>query len=98
MISRRTLATLAAAALAVCACGDKAHEAGGSKELRFSVLSTESAQNMGEYWRPILADLSSQTGLKVTPYFTSNYTLLIEAMKSKKTDAGWFSNRSGLEA
>ena len=53
---------------------------------------------MEAYWRPILADMAKQTGLKVTPYFSSNYTLLIEAMKFKKTDAGWFSNLSGLEA
>ena len=53
---------------------------------------------MEAYWKPILADLATQTGLKVTPYFSTNYTLLVEAMKARQTDAGWFSNRSGLEA
>jgi phosphonate transport system substrate-binding protein len=49
-------------------------------------------------WRPILADMEKQTGLKVTPYFARDYTPLIEALRLKETDAGWFSNLSGLEA
>lgn len=90
--------------LGVCAavltgCGKKADDGGGSpNEVRFSVLSTESTQAMSEYWAPILADMEKQTGLKVTPFYSNNYTLLVEAMKFHKTDAGWFSNRSGLEA
>jgi phosphonate transport system substrate-binding protein len=67
-------------------------------EVRFSVLSTESTQTMGQYWAPILADMQKETGLKVTPYFSNNYTLLVEALRFKKSDAGWFSNQSGLEA
>ncbi len=100
MITRRLFAAQAGMAASLAACG-KAGMAGGAApagEIRFSVLSTEASASMAEYWRPILADMSRQTGLRVTPYFTSNYTLLIEAMKFKKTDAGWFSNRSGLEA
>lgn len=34
----------------------------------------------------------------VKPFFASNYTALIEALRFKQTDAGWFSNQSGLEA
>src|ERR1019366_7903312 len=32
------------------------------------------------------------------PFFSSNYALLVESMKSRKSDVGWFSNLSGLEA
>jgi phosphonate transport system substrate-binding protein len=53
---------------------------------------------MSQYWQPILADMEKQTGLKITPYYSNNYTLLVEALRFKKTDAGWFSNQSGLEA
>jgi phosphonate transport system substrate-binding protein len=53
---------------------------------------------MSQYWQPILADMEKQTGLKITPFYSNNYTLLVEAMRFKKTDAGWFSNQSGLEA
>jgi len=100
MITRRTLAGMGLAGLSLAACGE-AGESGGARppgEVRFSILSTEAAQSMEQYWTPILADMATQTGLKVKPFFSSNYTLLIEAMKFKKSDLGWFSNRSGLEA
>ncbi len=99
MIPRRLFTVVILGAL-LAACGRPAATPGGGAtgEIRFSVLSAESAQNMAAYWRPILADMARQTGLKVTPYFSNNYTLLIEAMRFHKTDAGWFSNRSGLEA
>ena len=97
----RRLRALALGALAVAAsaCSKGPHTTGpAAHEVRFSVLSTESSQNMASYWEPILKDMEAQTGLKVIPYYSTNYTLLVEAMKAKKTDAGWFSNRSGLEA
>ncbi len=62
------------------------------------MLSTESAQNMESYWKPILVDMEKQTGLKVKPFFSSNYSSLIVAMGADQTDVGWFSNQSGLEA
>jgi phosphonate transport system substrate-binding protein len=68
------------------------------KTLTFSILSTESSQNSLESWRPFLADMEKATGLTVKPYVGSNYTTLIEAMRFKQTDLGWFSNQSGMEA
>lgn len=100
MITRRGLAVLGGGALALAAC-DKNGPSPGSREpgeVRFSVLSTESTQNMSQYWQPILVDMQKETGLKIIPYYSNNYTLLVEAMRFKKTDAGWFSNQSGLEA
>jgi phosphonate transport system substrate-binding protein len=46
----------------------------------------------------LLAEMETATGLKVKPFFGSNYTALVEAMRFKQTDAGWFTNQSGLEA
>ncbi|HQR89190.1 MAG TPA: phosphate/phosphite/phosphonate ABC transporter substrate-binding protein, partial [Caulobacter sp.] len=48
--------------------------------------------------KPILVDMEKQTGLKVKPFFSSNYSSLIVAMGADQTDVGWFSNQSGLEA
>ena len=100
MISRRVFAITALAGSSLAACGKVQPSPATSEpgEIRFSILSTEAAQTMEQYWKPILADMERATGLKVRPFFSSNYTLLIEAMKFKKTDVGWFSNRSGLEA
>ena len=100
MITRRELAALGGGALSLAACGKAGPNPGQrpTGEVRFSVLSTESTQAMSQYWQPILADMQKQTGIKITPFFSNNYTLLVEAMRFKKTDAGWFSNQSGLEA
>ena len=94
------LAAVAAAALSLSACGqggDKA-EGGSKNEITFSILSTENSQNQEQLWAPFLADMEKQTGLEVKPFFASNYTSLIEAMRFKQVDVGWFSNQSGLEA
>lgn len=100
MITRRQLAALGGIALALVGCGKsgQATQSAPAGEVRFSVLSTESTQAMSRYWQPILVDMQKQTGLKITPYYSNNYTLLVEALRFKKTDAGWFSNQSGLEA
>ncbi|EJL34254.1 phosphate/phosphite/phosphonate ABC transporters, periplasmic binding protein [Caulobacter sp. AP07] len=100
MIHRRLIAGLGLAALlALAGCGEKKTVTPVAKDtIVFSILSTESAQNMESYWKPILADMEASTGMKVKPFFSSNYSSLIVAMGAKQTDVGWFSNQSGLEA
>lgn len=95
---RRSLFIAAAATLALSACSPKPVAEGPKDTIVFSILSTESAQNMESYWKPILADMEKQTGMKVKPFFSSNYSSLIVAMAADQTDVGWFSNQSGLEA
>ncbi|MFT3998006.1 MAG: phosphate/phosphite/phosphonate ABC transporter substrate-binding protein [Asticcacaulis sp.] len=79
-------------------CGKADQAKGPRTEINFSILSTENAQNMEPLWRPFLADMEKQTGLKIKPFFASNYTALIEAMRFNQVQVGWFSNASGLEA
>ena len=96
MITRRHLGLTGAAAV-LAACGKQpSTEAPG--ELTFSILPTGPAATLLKNWQPVLDDMSASTGLKVKPFIPSNYTVVIEAMKFKQTDAGWFSNESGLEA
>lgn len=68
------------------------------KELVFSILSAESQTSAEKDWTPFLADMSRTLGMPVKAYYGSNYTALIEAMRFKQTDMGWFTNLSGLEA
>ena len=99
MIRRSLIAGLGLIALSLAACGENNKAAPAPKDtIVFSILSTESAQNMESYWKPILADMETSTGMKVKPFFSSNYSSLIVAMGAKQTDVGWFSNQSGLEA
>jgi phosphonate transport system substrate-binding protein len=101
MIRRRLVSALglAAAVLALSACNQKPSQAGGTpKELTFSILSAENQQSMGPLWQPLLDDMSAQIGVKVKPYFATNYTSLIEAMRFGQVQVGWFSADPALEA
>lgn len=86
---------LAFAALVVAAGPVRAAE---PATLTFSIASTERAQTQMEEWGPFLKDMEAATGLKVKPFFGANYSALVEAMRFKQTDIGWFTNLSGLEA
>jgi len=97
MITRRLTLALSLG-LALAACG----QADGAKTektvINFSILSAEARQTAEAEWTPFLADMEKATGMEVRPFFGTNYTGLIEAMRFKQTDVGWFTNQSGLEA
>jgi phosphonate transport system substrate-binding protein len=95
----RVLAGLGmAAALALGACSERQTESSAPKELVFSILSAENQQSMAPLWDPLLEDMSAQVGVKVKPYFATNYTSLIEAMRFNQVQVGWFSALPALEA
>jgi phosphonate transport system substrate-binding protein len=101
MLRRKALAGLAAlsaAALLLPGCDPSQGSGSNPKEVNFSILSTENSQNLETEWAPFLADMSKQTGLKIKPFFASDYRSLVEAMRFKQVQLGWFSNLSGLEA
>jgi phosphonate transport system substrate-binding protein len=68
------------------------------REVVFSILSAESQASAEKDWAPFLADMGKALGRPVKAFYGSNYTALIEAMRFKQTDLGWFTNQSGLEA
>ena len=98
MITRR-LIPLAAAMLALAACHKPTPpHVIPPKTLTFSIVSTEATQTQMQEWGPFLKDMEKATGLTVKPFFGSNYSALIEALRFKQSDLGWFTNQSGLEA
>jgi phosphonate transport system substrate-binding protein len=66
--------------------------------LRFSILSAEDQASMQSYWQPLMDEIKVKTGLVVKPYYSSNYTLLVEAMAGNQVQAGWFSAQPAVEA
>lgn len=88
----------AALALTLAGCGEKPPQTSTPKELTFSILSAENQQSMGPLWKPMLDDLSKELGVPVKPYFATNYTSLIEAMRFNQVQVGWFSALPALEA
>jgi phosphonate transport system substrate-binding protein len=97
MITRR-LALALAAALALAGCSQKEAAKPAPQVINFSIMSTEGRQTQMDDWGPFLADMEKSVGVPVKPFFGTNYTSLIEAMRFKQTDVGWFTNHSGLEA
>ena len=98
MISHDLRLGLLLATLTLAACTKPVAPPATQNTITFSIMSTEKASTAEADWAPVLADLQAATGLTVKPFFGSNYSSLIEAMRFKQTDMGWFTNQSGLEA
>ncbi|WP_295190741.1 phosphate/phosphite/phosphonate ABC transporter substrate-binding protein [uncultured Brevundimonas sp.] len=101
--TRRLLAAAGAAVmiLGLAACGggeDKKAAGGAASEITFSILSAEGQASAGPLWQPLLDDMSKAIGVPVKPYFGSNYTVLVEAMRGNHTQVGWFSAKPEVEA
>ncbi|MDZ4370277.1 MAG: phosphate/phosphite/phosphonate ABC transporter substrate-binding protein [Phenylobacterium sp.] len=94
-MNRRALSGLAAVALILAGCGPS--QPAERKDIVFSILSAESQASAEADWKPFLDDMAKALGRPVTAYYGSNYTALVEAMRFKQTDLGWFTNQSGLE-
>lgn len=102
-MTRRLMGVAAVAALAVglSSCGkgeDQGTANGAPTEITFSILSAEGQASSGPLWQPLLDDMSKSIGVPVKPYFGSNYTVLVEAMRGGHTQVGWFSAKPEVEA
>ncbi|MGZ9114986.1 MAG: phosphate/phosphite/phosphonate ABC transporter substrate-binding protein, partial [Brevundimonas sp.] len=96
----RRLALAAALALGVASCsgGDDTKAGAAPTEITFSILSAEGQAASGPMWQPLLDDMSRAIGVPVKPYFGSNYTVLVEAMRGNQTQVAWFSAKPAVEA
>ena len=55
-----------------------------SQTVSFSILSAEDQQSMAKWWQPLFNDMAKATGLTIKPFYASNYTSLVEAMRFKQ--------------
>lgn len=98
----RRLGLIAAAAamlgLSACGGGDDAPAGTPPTEITFSILSAEGQASSGPMWQPLLDDMAKAIGVPVKPYFASNYTILVEAMKGNQTQVAWLSAKPSIEA
>lgn len=98
----RRLAVVAGAVLALglgsCGAGEEKKAGGAPDEIVFAVLSAEGQASAGPLWQPLLDDMSKAVGVPVKPFFGSNYTVLVEAMRGGQVQVGWLSAKPLLEA
>jgi phosphonate transport system substrate-binding protein len=96
---RAGLIAAATALLTLSACGGGEETVSGAPEtLTFSILSAEGQASSGPLWEPLLADMEAAIGIPVEPFFGSNYTVLVEAMRGNQTQVAWFSAKPAVEA
>jgi phosphonate transport system substrate-binding protein len=92
------LALAAVVALGLAGCSQKPAAVEPPKEIVFGILPAENQASMGPIWQPMLDDMSARIGVKVTARYVSNYSSLIEAMRFKQVQMGWFSALPALDA
>jgi len=97
LIARTSLNALALAGVTVLASAAGLAHAEG-QEINFGIISTESSANLKTAWQPMIDDMEKQTGLKVKPFFASDYAGVIEAMRFNKVQLAWMGNKSAMEA
>ncbi|WAM33487.1 phosphonate ABC transporter substrate-binding protein [Caldicellulosiruptor morganii] len=74
--------------------------------IRYGVIPYESQEKIAKTYKPLVDALSSYLGIKVEMYMATDYTAVIEAMRTKKIDVAEFGpfsyviahDRSGAEA
>ena len=66
--------------------------------LNFGFISTESSANLAKSFEPLIKDMEKAIGIPVKPFFVGDYAGVIEGMRFKKVDIGWFGNKSAMEA
>ncbi len=84
--------------LSACGGGDDAPAGGAPSKITFSILSAEGQASAGPLWAPLLDDMEKAVGIEVEPFFGSNYTVLVEAMRGNQTQVAWFSAKPAVEA
>ena len=68
------------------------------KEITFSLLSTEAANEVVRRWEPVLKQLEQDLGVKVKHVSATDYRGSIEALKFKKAEIGHLGPKSYVEA
>lgn len=84
--------------LAVAACGGDSQESaaaqGGGSEmpdpLVLGLIPAESNQEVLRDYEPLVEYLSRELGVEVEPYTATDYSGIIEAMRSGEVDVAWF--------
>lgn len=84
-------------ALTAIVCGS-ALAADMPKQINFGIISTESTTTLEESFGPFVKEMEKSIGIPVKMFFASDYAGVIEGMRFKKVDLGWFGSKSAIQA
>ena len=82
--------------LMVCGSALAAHHM--PKQINFGIIATESSTALEESFGPFVKEMEKSLGIPVKMFFASDYAGVIEGMRFKKVDLGWFGNKSAIQA
>jgi phosphonate transport system substrate-binding protein len=94
-------ACVAAGVVALGACdrfGRADHVRSTPDALALAIPRPAGSGDVAGRWRPLLADMQAQTGLKVTAVFEATGQAVVEALESGRAQAGLLPDAAGLEA
>ena len=94
----KTLTATAAGLATALAFGASVAQADMPEQINFGIISTESSSALEASFGPFLKDMEKTLGVKVKPFFASDYAGVIEGMRFGKVDVAWFGNKSAIEA
>lgn len=66
--------------------------------INFGIIATDSSGALKKNWEAFLGDMEKNVGVKITPFFATDYAGIIEAMRFNKVQVGYFGNKSAMEA
>jgi phosphonate transport system substrate-binding protein len=68
------------------------------KQLHFGIIATESSSTLEATFGPFVKAMEESLGIPVKMFFATDYAGVIEGMRFKKVDLGWFGNKSAIQA
>ncbi len=83
------------AALAIAMTPVAAQE---TKEINFGIIATDSSSSLKKNWEAFLGDMEKSVGVKINPFFATDYAGIIEGMRFNKVQVAYYGNKSAMEA
>lgn len=83
------------AALAIASTPAIAQE---MKEINFGIIATDSSSSLKKNWEAFLGDMEKSVGVKINPFFATDYAGIIEGMRFNKVQVAYYGNKSAMEA
>ena len=84
--------------LTLMVCGTALAAKEMPKQINFGIIATESTTALEASFSPFVKEMEKSLGIPVKMFFATDYAGVIEGMRFKKVDLGWFGNKSGIQA